>query len=196
MWERQKLFKSCTPKTRQVLTGHLDGGCVLVHSVADPGDDGGVGDSGRDAALMNTCETFVQGGPVYLPTRSLTFSGPICLRTQPSPQSVPKKRKKDSGYTPASPQQVKSVLVKLFLTSIQDNFTNERTGPSQRTTACTWTLRWSPGERVNWSVWLSASQQIHKQLKMNCTSLAEAGRIILDLVPKIVRRDIYRVTLV
>lgn len=107
-----------------------------------------------------------------------------------------KKKKEDSGYTPASPQPVKSVLVKLFLTSIQDNLTNEQTGPSPRTTACTWTLRWSPGERVNWSVWLSASQQIHKQLKMNCTSRAEAGRIILDLVPKIVRRDIYRVTLV
>lgn len=109
---------------------------------------------------------------------------PICTKTE------------DSGYTSASPQQAKSVLVKLFLTSIQHDLTSGQSSPSPRTTACTWTSCWSPGERVNRSVWLSASQQIHKQLKMNCISRAEAGCIILDLGPKIVQRDIHRVPLV
>lgn len=49
---------------------------------------------------------------------------------------------------------------------------------------------------VNWSVWLLASQQLHKQLKMNCTSHADAERITLDLIPKIVQGDMYGVVLV
>lgn len=49
---------------------------------------------------------------------------------------------------------------------------------------------------MNWSVWLLASQQLHKQLKMNCTSHADAEHITLDLIPKIVQGDMYGVLLV
>lgn len=52
------------------------------------------------------------------------------------------------------------------------------------------------GERVKRSVWLLASQQLNKQLRMNCTSHADAERITLDLIPKIVQGDMYGDTLV
>lgn len=43
---------------------------------------------------------------------------------------------------------------------------------------------------------LERRQQLHKQLKMNAASHADAERIALHLIPKIVHADMYGVALV
>lgn len=101
---------------------------------------------------------------------------------------------KNSAFSPIWTEKKKGFRLRNSLsvtcqitTSIQDDLTRPAR-PRGRLPV----LGHPAGCRV--SVWLSASQQIHKQPKMNCTSCAGAGGKVLDLVPEIVRQDIYGVT--
>lgn len=105
-----------------------------------------------------------------------------------------KKRKTQKGirlHKRLSACHAKAVQVKLFLTSIQDDLTDGQARPSTGTCAWTWTSRRWVSELD-----LEHRQQLHEQLKMNAASHADAERITLHLIPKIVHGDMYGVALV